>query len=122
MAATADQRRALGDRLKELRAAAGLSQEQVCQALPEHGGTDITAAAYSEYERGISAPSHPNVRALEDLLGEPRGALGGLVGYRDDDPTTAAQIAELREIVKQQGEQLQQIVRRLGLGPKGSRR
>lgn len=81
--------------------------------LVDHDGDAVSGSAISEYERGISAPSPENVRALERLFEEPEGALAGLVGYRGDDPTTTAQLAELREEVTQLKEDVRQILRQL---------
>lgn len=114
MAATPAQRRSFGARLRELREARGWSQPQVGGFLAEHGGDAISGAAISEYERGLSAPSLKNVLALEHLFDEPAGALAGLVGYRGDDPTMLAQLADLQADVKQLKADVRLILRRLG--------
>lgn len=99
MAATPEQRSTFGQRLREVRSARGMSQPELGQCLHDFGGVAVSGPAVSDWERGVSAPDQQNTFALEDALREPRGSLGGLLGYRGDDPTTAGQISALREEV-----------------------
>lgn len=113
MAPTPQQRDAFSRRLVELRSASGLTQKQVSLLLVDHGGNGVTVSAYSEYERGVSAPSAQNARALEEIFDEPAGALGELLGYRGDDPSTAARLERLEDLVEQQQEALSVILETL---------
>lgn len=97
MAPTPDQKKAFADRLKPLRAHSGLTQKAVVEALEEHGGYPVTDAAYSEWERGLSAPDGQNASALERLFGEPEGSLGSLLGFRGDDPGTNGRLSRLED-------------------------
>lgn len=96
MASTPDQRRELGDRLKTLRAHVGLSQKDVVGQLKKHRGYAVSAAAYSEWERGLSAPDAQNTAALERLFREPEGSLAAILNYRGEDPTLMAEVRTLR--------------------------
>lgn len=120
MAATPEQRADFGRRLRELRVSKGLRQEDLAAVLTRADGANVSKAIVSEYERGVSAPSVANTKTLEDFFDEPRGALCELLGYRGDDPAMRAELAELagavaqlQDVVTQQGEQLAEILRRL---------
>lgn len=97
MAPTPDQKKAFAERLKPLRVHAGHTQKAVVEALKKHGGYQVTDAAYSEWERGLSAPDGQNAGALEKLFGEPEGSLGALLGYRGDDPGTSERLSRLED-------------------------
>ena len=110
MAATPDQRRDFGQRLRALRTSHGHTQPVLGELLEQHGGYNVTAPAVSDWERGVSAPDQRNASALERVFGEPVGSLAGLLGYRGDDPSTAAEISDLRREVAE----LRTLVERLG--------
>lgn len=120
MAATPEQRKAFGQRLKELRTARGWSQPQLVAAVVEAGGDQVSPAAVSEYERGVSAPSVDYTRVLEEVFdGEP---LRELLGYRGDDPTVRAEIVELRDRFTQLEARVDEILKLLQRrGGQGSR-
>lgn len=113
MASTPSDRRTFGERLGELIDTSGLSQSDIGTALAEHGGTAVSGSAVSEWKRGKSAPDFVQVRALERVLGEPEGALAGLLGYRGDDPAVLARLTQLEERVGRQDDRLDQILRLL---------
>lgn len=100
---------ALTERLRFLRAEKDLTQQEVVELLVKFDGERITKQAYSEYERGVSAPSRTNLIALERLYGEPEGALRGLVG---DD--VADRISLLEVEIHRQGRLLAEIAAQLG--------
>lgn len=58
----------IGDRLKQARIAAGMTQDEVVAALLEHGQT-LTKAGLSKYERGGSLPKPSVLRALAKVFG-----------------------------------------------------
>lgn len=99
MAATPQERAEFGKRLRALRRDAGISQAEAAGQLAKYDGENVTPAAMSEYERGVSAPSRQNVRALEAMFSEPDGALAGVLGYRADDGNLLTEVRSLREEV-----------------------
>lgn len=58
----------VGDRIKQARVAAGMTQDEVVTALLEHGQT-LTKAGLSKYERGGSVPKPTVFRALAKVFG-----------------------------------------------------
>lgn len=116
MATTPEQRKAFGARLRTLRTSGTfLNQEELGAAIGQHGGKAVSAAAVSEYERGVSAPDAASVAAIELLLGEPAGSLAGLLGYRGDDPSMEARVSGL----ERQMEELLRLLRQLPNTPLG---
>lgn len=103
---------AFAGRLKELRRHAGLTQLAVVQALPDHGGYLVSDAACSLWEQASSAPDAINAAALERLFGEPEGALGALLGYRGDDPSTAERLNRLEARFDQLEAKIERLLRR----------
>lgn len=97
MSATPEQRARFGERLRELRTATRRTQADIAKSLDEAGGENVSDAAFSEWERGVSAPSHQNALALERIFNEPDGALGGMLGYAGEDPSTDARLARLED-------------------------
>ena len=61
-------RPAIGDRLRQARVAAGMSQTEVVDSLAEHG-VSLTKAGLSKYERGGSVPKPRTLRTLAQVLG-----------------------------------------------------
>ena len=61
-------RPAIGDRLRQARVAAGMSQTEVVDSLAEHG-VSLTKAGLSKYERGGSVPKPRTLRTLAKVLG-----------------------------------------------------
>ena len=60
----------IGQRIRQARTIAGLSQDQVVQALGERGIT-LTKAALSKYERGASVPRASLLKRLGEVLQVP---------------------------------------------------
>lgn len=58
----------IGDRLRQARVAAGMSQTEVVDSLAEHG-VSLTKAGLSKYERGGSVPKPRTLRTLAQVLG-----------------------------------------------------
>ena len=58
----------IGDRLRQARVAAGMSQTEVVDSLAEHG-VSLTKAGLSKYERGGSVPKPRALRTLAQVLG-----------------------------------------------------
>ena len=117
MAATPDQRRDFGRRLRELREAKGLTQPSLGALLGDHGGSGVSGPAVSDWERGVSAPDQRNAAVLEAIFGEP---LAERLGYRVDGASIEqrvldleAVVAELREENLNQSRSLAEILRRL---------
>lgn len=110
MAPTPQQRIDFARRFVLLRKGSGKTQAMVAALLQAHDGDPVSAAAISEYERGVSAPSSRNALALERIFDEPEGSLAGLLGYRGDDPSTSAELSALRREVAE----LRALVERLG--------
>lgn len=57
----------VGQRLREARIAAGMTQDEVVAAL-DHIGASLTKAGLSKYERGGSVPKAPMLRSLASVL------------------------------------------------------
>jgi Zn-dependent peptidase ImmA (M78 family)/transcriptional regulator with XRE-family HTH domain len=58
----------IGDRIKQARIAAGMTQDEVVAALERHG-QELTKAGLSKYERGGSVPKSTVLRALAKVFG-----------------------------------------------------
>lgn len=63
---------ALGERIRQLRTARGLSQEALAEAL------DVSRQAVAKWERGASLPSMANLLALSRVSGVPLSELTGI--------------------------------------------
>ena len=66
----------IGRRLRELRAAAGLTQEQLAEA----AGDDVSAASISRYERGAATPP---LQVLDRVVGHLGHDLGSFFSWGD---------------------------------------
>lgn len=58
----------IGERIKQARVAAGMTQDEVVAALKHHG-QELTKAGLSKYERGGSTPKAPVLRGLAKVFG-----------------------------------------------------
>lgn len=95
-----------GEELKRMREAAGIASQRALGDL-----IGVSGSAVGEWERDESTPTRENLRAIEEALGVERGTLASLLG--EDGRTIPEQIAELKEQVRRQGEQIAEILRRL---------
>ena len=117
MAASPEQRRQFGDRLRALRASHGMTQPQLGGALAAHDGVNVSGPAVSDWERGVSAPDQQNAAALEHIFGEPEGALAGMLGYSGGDPGLLEEVRTLRAEVEAMRLLLERLDRSLGGAP-----
>lgn len=71
---------ALGERIRQLRTARGLSQEALAEAL------DVSRQAVAKWERGASLPSMANLLALSRVSGVPLSELTGMPQEAEQAP------------------------------------
>lgn len=83
--APAQDAQALGERIRQLRTARGLSQEALAEAL------DVSRQAVAKWERGASLPSMANLLALSRVSGVPLSELTGMP--QEAEPVPAGQNA-----------------------------
>ena len=96
MAPTPNQREAFGRRLRELRRSRDLTQRAVIAGMVDHGGYEVTAQAFGQWESGKGSPDRQNAVALAKVFGEPDYSLAEMLGYGGDDPTIRAELDEIK--------------------------
>lgn len=106
VAATAEERKAFGDRLKDLRLHNSLSQRELAEQLSSEDES-VTGANVGAWERGEYGPRRrATVAALEQILNDV-GGLAPLLGYHD--PTTATVDERLKNLEDRQAQQERQL-------------
>lgn len=95
-----------GEELKRMREAAGIASQRALGDL-----IGVSGSAVGEWERDESEPTRENLRAIEAAVGDDQGVLAALLGPIGQ--SIAEEIAELQEQVRQQGQQIAEILRLL---------
>lgn len=106
MAATPEERRQFGDRLKMWRLERGHTQDQLAEAINAIEESAYSRQSVSQWEIGRNVPPRTVVAAIEKVLGV-EGELAPMLGYGPtatmDERVSSleAQLREIREIVEE---------------------